>query len=111
MDKEGDIVLEIYKKENGQEPFTEWIESVKDSVLKARIKSRIRRVEIGNYGNCKAIGSGLFELKLDFGPGYRVYFGKKNNVIVLLLCGGDKKSQKRDIKVAIEYWGEQNNRK
>jgi putative addiction module killer protein len=111
MDKEGDIVLEIYKKENGQEPFTEWIESVKDSVLKARIKSRIRRVEIGNFGNCKAIGSGLFELKLDFGPGYRVYFGKKNNVIVLLLCGGDKKSQKRDIKVAIEYWGEQNNRK
>jgi putative addiction module killer protein len=70
----------------------------------ARIRARIDRIEAGNFGNYKALGTGLFEFKFDYGPGYRVYFAIDGNEIILLLSGGDKGSQRRDIEKAREYW-------
>ncbi len=71
-----------------------------------RINRRLERLAAGNYGDCKPIGEGVFEMRLQFGAGYRVYFGEINNHIVLLLCGGDKSSQAKDIKLAQQYWQE-----
>lgn len=96
--------LEIYQNTNSKEPIIEWLESIKDITTKARIKNRLRRMELGILGDYKSIGSGLFELRLKFGSGYRVYFGEIDNKIILLLCGGDKSSQTKDIKKAKEYW-------
>ena len=96
--------LRVFKTKGGEEPFTEWIKALDDSV-RARIRARITRVEAGNLGDCKAVG-GVFELRLDFGPGYRVYFGIIENRIVLLLCGGSKRGQAKDIKRARKFWHE-----
>ena len=96
--------LEIYQDTKGKEPTIEWLESIKDIETKARIKNRLRRIELGNFGDYKSISKGLFEIRMQFGSGYRVYFGEVGNKIILLLCGGDKSSQNRDIKKAKEYW-------
>ena len=67
-------------------------------------RTRLDRLEGGNFGDCQSVGSGVFELRLHFGPGYRVYFGEVDRTIVLLLCGGDKSTQTRDIQRAKTYW-------
>lgn len=72
---------------------------------------RLDRVEHGNFGDAKSVGDGVYELRVDIGPGYRVYYGIDGMTIVLLLCGGDKKSQIKDIKRAKEYWNEYKERK
>ena len=89
--------LQIYRTPNDQEPYTQWFESISDLKTRTRIQARIDRIESGNLGDHKSIGGGIFELRLQFGSGYRVYFGQLGNTIVLLLCGGDKSSQVRDI--------------
>lgn len=81
--------------------FSDWFSALKDLKGKARIQARIDRVELGNYGDCESVGCGVFELRIHYGPGYRVYLMKKGNQIVILLAGGDKDSQKGDIKIAI----------
>jgi len=93
-------IVKIFRDDLGREPFLEWIKSLKEKTTKARIQQRIRRIEIGNFGEHKSVGKGVWELKIDFGPGYRVYFGEDRDQIVLLLCGGDKKSQQKDIEQA-----------
>ena len=98
------MVVKIYKDKQGNEPFTEWLESIKDRVIQARIRGRLRRIELGNLGDHRAIGDGVFELRLHFGPGYRVYYGQVGDEIILLLSGGDKSTQKRDIERAKHYW-------
>jgi putative addiction module killer protein len=77
-----------------------------DVVVRARVQARILRFEMGNLGDHKEVGAGVWEARLDFGPGYRVYFGKSGREVVLLLTGGDKKSQTRDIKRAREAWAQ-----
>ena len=99
-------VLQIYRAPNGQTPFTEWLKSLQDRRTRKRIQSQIDRIESGNLGKPKPVGDGVFELRFQFGPGYRVYFGQVGNTIVLLLCGGDKSSQDRDIEQAKAYWQE-----
>ncbi|MBI2337116.1 MAG: type II toxin-antitoxin system RelE/ParE family toxin [Deltaproteobacteria bacterium] len=84
-------------------PFLDWLELL-DFKTEARIRNRLTRLEMGNMGDCKAIGEGIFELRLFFGPGYRVYFGEINSEEVLLLIGGSKNYQKKDIKKAREFW-------
>jgi putative addiction module killer protein len=96
--------LEIYRNESGVEPFTEWLESLNDSRARYRIVVRLDRVELGNLGDHRVLDAGLFELRFDFGPGYRVYCGEVDDRIVLLLCGGDKGTQRRDIHKARDYW-------
>lgn len=98
--------IEIYQTSTGKEPYTEW-EGTLDKSTFARIDARIARIrESGNFGICEPVGEGVFELKFDFGPGYRVYFGYDSDIVLLLLCGGNKKGQQRDIDKAIEYWRE-----
>jgi putative addiction module killer protein len=82
--------------------YHEWFEALKDKRAKARIDVRIRRVSIGNFGDVKPVGKGIFELRIDYGPGYRVYFTQHRNILVILLCGGDKSTQAKDIERAHE---------
>jgi putative addiction module killer protein len=95
-----------YSDSKGNEPFTEWLTKLRDTESRNRISARLRRVAQGNYGDCKNLGGGIYELRLDFGPGYRIYFSKDTDVIIILLCGGDKSSQEQDIIRAREYWKE-----
>lgn len=82
------------------------IDSIRDITAQSRIQKRIRNLELGNLGDCKSLGDGVFELRLHFGAGYRVYFGEEKGSIVILLCGGSKRTQDKDIKLAKEYWHE-----
>jgi putative addiction module killer protein len=86
--------------------FTKWIQELKDLKGKARIQARIDKLEFGHFGDCESIGSGVFELRIHFGPGYRVYLMKKGLKLVILLAGGDKGSQANDIKQAINLSNE-----
>ena len=94
--------IKLYQKDNGECPVIEWLESLDDSI-RYRVKSRLARASLGNLGEYKILGDGLGELKFKFGSGYRVYFGDFEGEIVLLLCGGDKATQKKDIQLAKEY--------
>ena len=94
-----------YKTQDNKEPFKDWLYSLKDKVSQKRILVRLKRVEQGNYGDHKRF-SGILELRFDFGKGYRVYCGEDGNDLVLLLVGGDKSTQDKDIKKALEYWEE-----
>lgn len=96
--------LITYETPNGHAPFDKWLEGLKDRKGRAIIRNRLDRFEQGNPGHYDAVGHGVYELKIDFGPGYRVYFGEDKKVLVILLCGGDKKSQRKDIKQAHQYW-------
>ena len=98
--------IQIYRAPNGRAFFAEWLESIRDRKTQTRIQGRLDRLETGNLGDCRSVGEGVFELRLQFGPGYRVYFGEVDNTIILLLCGGDKSSQVRDIEQAKAYWRE-----
>ena len=82
--------------------FKKWFGSVKDKRAKARIDVRIKRVSLGNFGDVEPVGNGVSELRIDYGAGYRVYFVKRGNIIVILLCGGDKSTQSKDIQKAHE---------
>lgn len=99
----------VYAGNDGNEPFTEWLYGLRDVMGRQRILARIKRLEQGNYGDCETVGDGVSELRLFFGAGYRVYFGEDEDNIVVLLCGGDKGSQQKDIKQAKIYWQEYQN--
>ncbi len=77
--------------------FADWLDGLRDAIAVKRIKQRLARVQIGLFGDAKSVGDGVSELRVDHGPGYRVYFARRGDVVVILLCGGDKGSQKRDI--------------
>jgi len=82
--------------------YHDWFESLKDQRAKARIDVRIRRVSLGNFGDVGPVGKGVSEIRIDYGPGYRVYFTQHGNTLVILLCGGDKSTQAKDIQRAHE---------
>jgi len=102
--------LQQYETAGGKVPFEEWILSL-DAVTAARIDRRLRRIENGNFGDCKALKGGINELRMAFGPGYRAYYGIDGKTVVLLLTGGDKSTQKSDIAKAKRYWQDYLNRK
>ncbi len=93
-----------YIDSKGKCPFEDWLSSMKDIKARAIVRSRLARVRLRNFGNCEPVGRGVLELKIYFGPGYRVYFAIENQEIVVLLCGGDKGSQSGDIQKAKAYW-------
>lgn len=97
--------IEYYVDEFGVSPFIEWLDSFKkDLKTKNRIQSRLAHIIKGNLGDHHGVGHGVSELRLSFGSGYRIYYGIDGNKIIVLLCGGDKGTQKNDIKKAIKYW-------
>lgn len=95
--------LILYQTEGGKEPFSEWLGNL-DRITRNRVRARLDRVEQGNYGDHKSVGEGVLELRLFFGPGYRIYLAEDGDTLVVLLCGGDKDSQTRDIAKAKAYW-------
>ena len=84
------------------ETFSRWLSSLKDRQVQARILSRLDRIAMGNFGDIKSVGEGISEIRIDSGPGYRLYFVRRESGVVLLLCGGDKSTQDRDILRAKE---------
>ena len=92
-----------YVAEDGTDYFDEWLQN-QDSEIRARVQTRIDRVELGNFGDHKRVGKGVSELRIGFGPGYRVYYGLDNKKLVILLIGGTKKRQIHDIEMAQAYW-------
>ena len=96
----------IYADSNDREPFTAWLEGLRDPSVRRRILVRLRRVEQGNYGDYRSVQDGVYELRFQFGPGYRVYFGEDGDTVVVILGGGDKSTQNRDIDTAKACWKE-----
>ena len=93
----------FYQSTGGKIPFKQWLNNLSDMRARVAVELRIDRILLGNLGQCKSLGGGLHELKIDVGPGYRVYLGKIGLQVILLLCAGDKKSQSKDIVKAREY--------
>ncbi len=93
-----------YVTESGKDVFGVWLAALGDERAAAKISVRIDRLAAGNFGDCKTLQDGVSELRIDWGPGYRVYYGMAGRSCVLLLCGGDKRKQSADIKRAVGYW-------
>lgn len=89
---------------DGHSPFASWLEALQDSAARGRIAAAILRMEEGNLGDSKSVGDGVFERRLDYGPGYRIYFGRDGHELVILLAGGTKKRQAKDIEHARARW-------
>lgn len=98
------IEIRKYRLSDGLVPFDRWIAKLRDGRAKARILVQLDRLRIGLPGDWKSVGEGVFELRIFEGKGYRVYFGREGKAIVVLLCGGDKSTQIRDIELAKMYW-------
>lgn len=96
--------LRYYQTAHGERPVVTWLERLEDRQAGARIAIRLARVQHGNFGDVEPVGEGVLELRIDWGPGYRVYFARLGQTIVLLLCAGDKRTQRKDIKRAKEYF-------
>jgi len=97
------LTVREYLAKHGRSPFREWLDGL-DSRAKARIQARVLRFEMGNLGDHKSLGEGVWEARAMFGPGYRIYFGKDGSSIIILLVGGDKSSQTQDITLAKSFW-------
>ena len=97
------IEIRRYQAENKSEPITKWLSDLRDKRMRAHMEVRFSRLAAGNFGDCKSLRDGVFELRIDKGPGYRVYYGMIGKTIVLLLCGGDKGNQDTDIQRAVDY--------
>jgi putative addiction module killer protein len=98
--------LRHYVDPQGRDVFGEWLDGLRDKQARARVAVRLTRLGNGNFGDCKPVGDGVWELRVDWGPGYRVYYALEGKRLVLLCNGGDKRSQTGDIKRAIERWQE-----
>jgi putative addiction module killer protein len=96
--------IKKYITEGGHCPFDDWLSGLKDKRTQAVVTNRLLRIMQGNLGLCRSLGGRLQEMKIDFGPGLRVYFAEDGDTIVVLLCGGDKSTQSKDIEKAREYW-------
>ncbi|OGI04932.1 MAG: addiction module protein [Candidatus Melainabacteria bacterium GWF2_37_15] len=95
--------IEVYKTKSGKCPLNDWLDSIKDFSTRARIETRLNRLKYGNFGDYKYLSDGVSELRLQFGSGYRIYYSEIDNIIILLLLGGDKSIQNKDITKAKEY--------
>ena len=99
-----------YQTEDGRSPFAQWLEGLRDRRARARIDARLTRARLGNLGDYSSVGEGVYELRIFYGPGYRVYFGFESNTIVILLAGGTKSTQRRDVTTAQSYWADYRSR-
>ncbi len=92
--------ISLYTTDDGKIPFLDWLENIKDLKIQRRIKLRIDRLIDGNFGDTKTVGNKLYELRLFFGAGYRIYYTIENNILIILFTGGDKSTQSKDIEKA-----------
>jgi len=95
-----------YQTVSGWEPVTDWLQSLRDKQAQAKLRIRLKRLEAGLFGDCESVGDGVMELREHLGSGHRVYFARHGRSIVILLCGGSKKTQEADIKMARGYWAD-----
>jgi putative addiction module killer protein len=98
--------IRLYQTRTGAVPFSVWFDSLQDIRTQQRIDARLARLRLGNLGDVKRVGEGIHELRLDFGPGYRIYFGQQGRTVIILLYGGDKSTQQRDIRKAKLFWAD-----
>ena len=96
--------IKHYVDSDGADPYQEWFESLRDISAQARISARVLRLQLGLFGDCRFVGEGVWELKINCGPGYRVYYAIAGQDVILLCEGGDKRTQQPDIKRAIRRW-------
>ena len=96
--------VEIYLDQDAKAPFSIWLNALDDLKGRAKVRERLARLRLGNMGDCEPVGEGISELRIHYGPGYRIYFGQDGKKIVILLLAGSKKTQKKDIKMAKVFW-------
>jgi putative addiction module killer protein len=102
------VEIRTYETSDGRVPFDEWLLGFRDKGTRARIETHIDRLALGNFGGCRTARDGVIELRIDLGPGYRVYFGRDGDALVVLLGGGKKDTQDADMKLARKYWRDYN---
>jgi len=105
------VEVREYVTADGGTPLIEWLDALRDGNARARILARLDRLRAGLLGDWKSAGEGICELRVDYGPGYRVYYGQDGNTLIILLCGGDKRTQQKDIERAHGYWKDYKARK
>jgi len=105
------VEVREYQGVDGHAPVTQWLSDLRDPAARARIVSRLDRLKAGLLGDWKSLGKGVCELRIDYGPGYRVYYAQDGATLIILLCGGDKRSQAKDIERAHAYWKDYKARK
>jgi putative addiction module killer protein len=98
------VTIKIYVTVQGRAPFTEWLHRIEDARSRAVIRARLNRIRLENFGDCRSVGDGVHEFRIDYGPGYRIYFGRLGAKMILLLCAGTKRGQQKDIERAKLYW-------
>ncbi len=98
--------LLFYRTNTGSVPFREWLDTVSDPIGFSAVQGRLDRLERGLFGDCRPVGNGVWELRVNTGPGYRAYYALAGKHVILLLCGGNKRSQTADIRTAKAYWGD-----
>jgi putative addiction module killer protein len=98
--------LIVYQQATGQRPFEKWLTGLRDKEARARIVKRMRQIQKGTLGDWKPVGEGVLEIRIDVGAGYRIYCGRHGDTLVILLCGGDKASQAKDIERSREFWAD-----
>ena len=98
--------VQSYLTAEGRSPYANWLIGLKDKQARARVLVRINRMSAGIFGDCKPIDQGVWELRIDWGPGYRVYYAQAGQKLILLLAGGDKRKQQADITHALNYWND-----
>ena len=103
--------LEMYVTPTGRSPFQDWLRGLRDVQTRARIRVRLDRLSLGNPGDAHALSGGVWELRIDYGPGYRVYYAQSGPTTLLVLCGGEKTTQAADIRQAQRYWDDYQRRK
>ena len=99
-----EYTVEHYITAEGKDPMQSWLDGLRDMRGRVAVLRRIDRITLGNFGDHKPVGGGVWELRVDVGPGYRLYYAQAGNTLVLLLCGGDKSSQQADIERALGHW-------
>ena len=95
-----------YQTSDGREPLTDWLAALRDKQAQAKLRIRLKRLEAGLLGDCESVGDGVFELREHLGAGYRVYFGRHGQTVVILLCAGSKTTQAADVRIAKAYWAD-----
>lgn len=104
------VELRGYVDERGKKRFADWLDEL-DAIAAAKVTMALARMEKGNFSNAKGVGSGVFEYRIDWGPGYRVYFGRDGDRLIILIGGGTKKRQQQDIEAAMSCWADYKRRK